>query len=158
MHILITGGFSLFWWIVFILLFRKDRSRYRNCYALFLALLSLFPLILVTAGPDILLILIFAIILSIMVVPFFLIHNGIVMIRKEGKHLSQLLSLAMGILILAGEIITFEVPYTIGENVAGDGHIIEPYSTIIETIPSVLSINSVTGRGDESVLKSNGLT
>lgn len=107
MHIVITGGFSLLCWFVFILLFRKDRSRYRNCYVLFLALLSLFPLILMAAGPDTLLILVFAIILSIMVVPFFLIHNGIVMIRKEGKHLSQLLSLAMGLLILAGEIVTF---------------------------------------------------
>ena len=45
--------------------------------------------------------------LAILIVPFFLIQNGIVMIRREGKSLSNLLSLFFGILIGIGEITTF---------------------------------------------------
>jgi uncharacterized SAM-binding protein YcdF (DUF218 family) len=41
-----------------------------------------------------------------MIVPFFLIHNGIVMIRNEGRCAAHLLSLALGIAILVGEILT----------------------------------------------------
>ncbi len=44
-----------------------------------------------------------AALLFLLIIPFFLIFNGIVMIRKEGKHLSQLLSLGLGIVILLGE-------------------------------------------------------
>ena len=41
---LVSIAFSMFCWTMFVLYFRKDRSRYRNCYLLSLALLSLFPL------------------------------------------------------------------------------------------------------------------
>ena len=51
-------------------------------------------------------VLINAVLLSLLIVPFFLIYNGIVMIRKEGKHLSQLLSLGLGLAILLGEAAT----------------------------------------------------
>ena len=103
-----TGGFSLLCWMLFFLFFRKDRSRYRNCYLLFLALMSLFPFFISVVGvndstPVVLLF--YAVLLAILIVPFFLIYNGIVMIRKEGRHPSQLLSLGFGVAILAGEAI-----------------------------------------------------
>ena len=44
------------------------------------------------------------ILLVILIVPFFLIHNGIVMIQREGKSLPNLLSLLLGIIIGLGEI------------------------------------------------------
>ncbi|MBR4502908.1 MAG: YdcF family protein [Clostridia bacterium] len=106
----LTGGFSAACWILFWLLFRKDRSRYRNCYALSLALLSLFPLIISFSGDHretVLIAIAFAFLISILIVPFFLIFNGVVTIRREGKHLSQMLSLLFGLAILAGEAIVW---------------------------------------------------
>ena len=108
--VIAAGSFSALCWALFFILFTKDRSRYRNCYALFLALASLFPLVVNLAGPygkSVALVLLWGILLGILVVPFFLIHNGIVMIRREGRHLSQLLSLALGLAILAGEALVF---------------------------------------------------
>ena len=105
-----TGGFAALCWGVFFLLFHRDRSRYRNCYALFLALVSLYPLSVNLAGPfggAVALAIVWVILAAILIVPFFLIYNGIVMIRKEGRHLSQLLSLALGLIILAGEAVVF---------------------------------------------------
>lgn len=106
----LTGGFSAACWVLFWLLFRKDRSRYRNCYALSLALLSLFPLIISFSGDHratVLISIAFAFLICILIVPFFLIFNGIVTIRREGKHLSQMLSLLFGLAILAGEAIVW---------------------------------------------------
>ena len=100
----ITGGFSAACWILFWLLFRKDRSRYRNCY------LSLFPWIISFSGDHretVLLSSAFAFLIGILIVPFFLIFNGIVTIRREGRHLSQMLSLLFGLAILAGEAIVW---------------------------------------------------
>ena len=106
----VTGVFCAACWILFWLMFRKDRSRYRNCYALSLALLSFFPLIVSVAGDrreTVILAIAFAVLAVILVVPFFLIFNGIVTIRREGRHPSQMLSLALGLAILAGEFIVW---------------------------------------------------
>ena len=101
-----TGFVSLISWAVFAFFFHKDRSRYRNCYFLSVALASLIPFILTLSGKYMnreAVIMMNAALLFLLIVPFFLIYNGIVMIRKEGKHLSQLLSLGLGIVILLGE-------------------------------------------------------
>ena len=101
-----TGFVSLISWAVFAFFFHKDRSRYRNCYFLSVALASLIPFILTLSGKymnRVAVIMMNAALLFLLIVPFFLIYNGIVMIRKEGKHLSQLLSLGLGIVILLGE-------------------------------------------------------
>lgn len=106
----VSIAFSMFCWFLFVMFFRKDRSRYRNCYLLFAALLSFFPLSVGVFGSFTslpVLLMIWGVLLLILIVPFFLIFNGVVMIRKEGRHLSQLLSLAFGIAILIGEVITF---------------------------------------------------
>ncbi len=104
-----AGALSAVCWTVFLLCFRKDRSRYRNCYFLFIALLSVVPFVLFVSGDykgKVALVLINAVMLSLLIVPLFLIYNGIVMIRKEGKNLSQLLSLGLGLAILLGEAAT----------------------------------------------------
>ena len=109
MHILIFFLFSVCFWAVFLHCFQKDRSRYRNCYLLFLALLSMIPFILSLFG-DNMGSAVFAVFITVSValfiVPFFLIHNGIIMLRREGKRLSHLLSLALGAAILVGEAAT----------------------------------------------------
>ena len=101
--ILLTAGFSLACWSLFAYLFHKDRSRYRNCYALFLAIFSLFPLVVNlfgSAGRIAVLFIVYPILLSILIVPFFLIYNGIVMMKREGRSLPQLLSLLLGLIII----------------------------------------------------------
>lgn len=49
--------------------------------------------------------------LALLIVPLFLIHNGIVMIQREGFRLPNLLSLVFGIIIGIGEISTFFYMY-----------------------------------------------
>ena len=102
-----TLVFSLICWAVFYLSFVMDRSRYRNCYLLFIALTSVIPFIINITGSyskEIMLTLLYLIMAGLLITPFFLIHNGIVMIKNEGRRLPQLLSLALGIVILIGEL------------------------------------------------------
>ena len=109
MHILIFFLFSVCFWAVFLHCFQKDRSRYRNCYLLFLALLSMIPFILSLFGDNMgsaAFAVFITVSVALFIVPFFLIHNGIIMLRREGKHLSHLLSLALGAAILVGEAAT----------------------------------------------------
>ena len=90
MHILIFFLFSVCFWAVLLHCFQKDRSRYRNCYLLFLALLSMIPFILSLFG-DNMGSAVFAVFITVSValfiVPFFLIHNGIIMLEVfHGVH------------------------------------------------------------------------
>ena len=101
--------FTLIFWGMFYYSFSKDRSRYRNCHLLCLALLSMVPLVTTVSGDqagEVILVTFWLVVSAIMIVPFFLIHNGIVMIRNEGRSAAHLLSLALGIAILVGEILT----------------------------------------------------
>ena len=102
--------FALFFWGLFYFSFSKDRSRYRNAYLLFMALAATYVTILYFSGSYITEVLIVTgglIFIAILIVPFFLIFNGIVMLKKEGHSLANLLSLLFGILIGIGEIATF---------------------------------------------------
>lgn len=106
--LIITGGFAIICWGIFQWFFRRDRSRYRNCYLLFIALCSLIPLAVDLAGPfgtRMAVLIMQTTFLVLLIVPFFLIHNGIVMIRNEGLHPAHMLSLFLGILVFAGEAV-----------------------------------------------------
>ena len=97
-----TGGSALVCWGIFQWFFHRDRSRYRNCYLLFIALCSLIPLAVDLAGPygqQMAVMIMQTTFLVLLIVPFFLIHNGIVMIRREGLHPAHMLSLFLGILV-----------------------------------------------------------
>lgn len=107
--IAITVLFTLIFWGMFFYSFSKDRSRYRNCYLLCLALLSLIPFVTTVSGDraeEVILVTAWLTMFAILIVPFFLIHNGLVMIRNEGRSAAHLLSLGLGIAILVGEILT----------------------------------------------------
>lgn len=102
-------------WILFRISFARDRSRYRNCYLLFICILSLIPFLLSLPSPlklPIIMGISNLIIIGLLIVPFFLIHNGIVMIKKEGRSLPQLLSLGLGIAILIGELASIGIVIT----------------------------------------------
>lgn len=106
----ICFGVTLFFWIVLIISLLVDRSRYRNCYFLFFALVSSVFSLTFLAGEyqhEVIILLIYLIFIILLVVPIFLICNGILMIRREGHSLPNLLSLIFGIIIGIGEAATF---------------------------------------------------
>ena len=116
--LIVTGIFSIICWLLFKFTFSRDRSRYRNCYLLFLALISMFPFIVNIAGKYgnfIAVLIADTTILALLIVPFFLIYNGIVMMIKEGRRLSHALSLLLGIAIFAGETlcVIFVILYSV---------------------------------------------
>lgn len=104
---LIPAG--IFWGILLVSVIR-DRSRYRNCTFLLLAFLSLIPLITALSGPYAQ---VTALVLSsltgllILAVPFLLIYNGFVMMKREGRRFKNLLSLFFGLFIAIGEVSAF---------------------------------------------------
>lgn len=107
---LVWTGISLALWGLLKYTFKQDRSRYRNCIILFFALIVTVFAFTFYAGPNqkyaiVLIVIITSLVL--LIVPLFLIHNGILMIWKEGFRIPNLLSLTFGILIGIGEICTF---------------------------------------------------
>ena len=107
--IVITALFTLIFWGAFYHSFHKDRSRYRNCHLLAFAILSMGPLIIELSGDHargVIMFTFFMVVITLLIVPFFLIHNGMVMIRREGRSAAHLLSLALGITVLIGEALT----------------------------------------------------
>ena len=89
-----------------------DRSRFRNCIFLLLALVTTAPLLCALAGSHevgtarALSIMAFTALLS---VPVILIGNGVTMYRREGRSLANQLSLLLGIVVTVGELCTFLV-------------------------------------------------
>lgn len=109
MQILIFFLLAAVFWAPFVYAFHKDRSRYRNCYLLFLGLMGSIPFVLNLFGNNMgvaFQMISLAVLIALLIVPFFLIHNGIVMLRREGRQLSHMLSLALGLVILVGEAVT----------------------------------------------------
>ena len=97
-------------WGILIFSMQKDRSRYRNTAFLGLAVLTTIPVVMLPfRDTQVPVILSFLLILLILVVPFMLIANGILMIRREGHRLADLLSLLLGIIILLGELAVITV-------------------------------------------------
>ena len=101
---------TLLSWGVFGYSFMKDRSRYRNCYLLFFALVVTVFSATFFAGDrqvEALVVVCYFIMIAVLAVPIVLICNGVVMLKKEGRSLANVLSLVLGIVIGAGQIATF---------------------------------------------------
>ena len=115
-------GIALLFWVLLVIFFIKDRSRYRNCYLLFGALVFSAVGLSFLAGEQmkfLLPVLVFLILIALLIVPVFLVINGILMLRREGRSLANLLSLFFGIVIGIGEIasfLVFIVPGLAGQN------------------------------------------
>ncbi|MDD6373343.1 MAG: YdcF family protein [Bifidobacteriaceae bacterium] len=93
-------------WGVFAVSFLYNRSRLRNCLYLAVALLATVGFVTSLASesgylPG--LVVIFLALLFVLVVPFFLIGNGVIMLRREGRNLANLLSFLVGVIVLLGE-------------------------------------------------------
>ena len=88
----------------------KDRSRYRNIVLLLFAAYSVLIFIFSFWGEGsntAFLVMMLVVFLLFLILPFFLIANGFVMMRREGKSLANLLSLLFGVVLLAGELAAF---------------------------------------------------
>lgn len=85
----------------------KDRSRYRNVIFLFLTLMNTVSALFVPfkgRSVVVMAVVFIAFLLLILLLPFMLIANGIVMIQREGRNLANRLSLLLGIAVLIGEV------------------------------------------------------
>lgn len=114
-YALAVTGIAISWWAILAYSLESDRSRYRNCYFLFFALFFSLCAGVFLAGDKGLEFLVGIIVVTgvvLLLVPLFLIHNGIVMYRREGHSLANLLSLLFGIVIGIGEIATMHILLT----------------------------------------------
>ena len=95
-------------WIIFLILMLRSRARLRNCFLFLLALVATVLLIGVVTNekyPGILVGELVVIGFALLVVPFFLMVNGIEMMKKEGRSIKHGLPLLLGIVILLGEVL-----------------------------------------------------
>ncbi|MCR4643370.1 MAG: YdcF family protein [Lachnospiraceae bacterium] len=111
-----------------------------------IALLSLVPFILSLFDDNMVymaMLMVCAVLLAILIVPFFLMYNGIVMMKKEGKHISHLLSLFFGIAILAGEIATVMLVLKLG--LSGDDRpLASPFTIAVAFVSMTMIYISVS--------------
>ena len=101
---------AIIFWALLIITFVRDRSRYRNCYFLFFAVLFTIAALSYVAEElesSFALIEFLVLFLALLITPFFLICNGVLMFRREGHSLSNLLSFVLGLVVLVGELATF---------------------------------------------------
>ena len=94
-------------WIIFLFLMLRSRARLRNCFMFLLAIVATILLagaLTYEEHPGILVGEILVIGFALLVVPFFLMINGIQVMRKEGRSFKHALPLLLGIIILLGEI------------------------------------------------------
>ncbi len=106
---------ALIFWGITLISMKKDRSRYRNCYFLMASIVFTVPVICSLGGElsrYIFLILLGLLFLVLLSVPALLVANGIIMLRKEGHSLGNLLSLLLGIFVGIGEIATFAAVFS----------------------------------------------
>ena len=119
--------FSIIFWILLIITFIRDRSRYRNCYFLFFAVLFTIAALSFVAEEfesSFILFEFLILFLALLITPFFLICNGVLMFRREGHSLANLLSFVLGLVVLIGELATFVavlMPEMIGAYWTGRG-------------------------------------
>ena len=124
--------------------FKQDRSRYRNCLILFFALLVTALTITFLAGPYQNMVLGWMFVFTsivLLIVPIFLIHNGIVMILREGFRIPNLLSLAFGILIGIGEVATFF--WLMGDSVATMEQMAHPGYKALLLVSTIVSVSVI---------------
>ena len=144
-------GAALLLWALFAISFVMDRSRYRNCYFLFFALASTVVALVQATGKyraTVTVILFNIGFLLLLLAPVFLIINGVLMIRREGHGLSNLLSLIFGILIAIGELATY-IAIVIAEtagpgpNMANDLYQISRFSLFLSVSVIYVSVSFV---------------
>ena len=144
-------GAAIVFWILLIIVFMRDRSRYRNCYLLFFAVIFTIAAMSVVPAElesNFLYIELLILFLALLITPFFLICNGIIMFRREGHSLANLLSFVLGLVVLVGEIATFVavlMPEMVGQAWTGRGLLydLSMFSMFISVSVIYLSVSFV---------------
>ena len=132
---------AILFWCIFSLFFGIDRSRYRNCIVLFLAIVTTFYAVMFSLGDRAVTISFLIIFFLLILVPVILIWNGIVIIRKEGFRLANVLSLVLGVLIGLGEIATISAFF---ESVSSSPPVgVQMADSILYTLLLVFSVSVV---------------
>lgn len=129
---------------IFVFSMHKDRSRYRNIVLLLFAVYSVLIFIFSFWGEatdKVITLLMVFVFLLLLLLPFFLIANGFVMMRREGKSLANLLSLIFGIFLLAGELAAFFWGFGI---FLGPEMGFQDLTEVISTISPVLMLLMIT--------------
>lgn len=107
---LVYSTIAVVLWVLLAISFARDRSRYRNCYILFFAIVFSIAALTFVAGKyqgTVLLVIMWVLLLAMLTVPAFLVWNGVLMLRREGRSLANLLSLGLGLVVGIGEIGAF---------------------------------------------------
>ena len=107
-YVLLAAVATAVLWIIFLILMLRSRARLRNCFLFLLALVAtvfLAGFVTYEQYPGILVGELVVIAFALLVVPFFLIVNGVQVIKKEGRSLEHALALLLGIVILIGEVL-----------------------------------------------------
>ena len=97
-------------WVIFLILMLKSRARLRNCFVFLLAIvatIALAGLLTYDRYPAILVGEVVVIAFALLIVPFFLMINGIDAMKKEGRSFKHALPLLLGFVILIGEVLCF---------------------------------------------------
>ncbi len=135
-------------WGLFAISFLKDRSRYRNSALLFIACFFALCAVVFAVGmheSSYVVYILGAMIIILLAVPVFLVTNGVLMIKREGHSLANLLSLIFGIVIGLGELATYfaiVMPETAGYRWDGSSllHTISKYGMFVSTSVIYISI------------------
>ncbi|MBQ8084507.1 MAG: YdcF family protein [Lachnospiraceae bacterium] len=128
-------------WGIFIYAFQRDRSRYRNCLILFAALMMSAEGLLLLAGARIFTMVLLIVFFGLLLVPVFLIWNGVITLRKEGLSITHLLSLALGMLVGIGEVTTLVLYFRQQENLMFDKQQMVGFN--INTLMLIISVSVI---------------
>ncbi len=128
---------ALIFWGILAFSVHRNRSRYRNCTFLMLALLWTMPVIASFGGKyygQVMLVLVIALLVVIMLVPAILIANGVLMMKREGHSFQNMLSLFLGIVVGVGELATIGFVLMIAAGIKYD----ISYEGFIGSVPAIL--------------------
>ena len=128
-------------WGIFIYAFHRDRSRYRNCLILFVALIMSAEGLLLLADSRIFTMVLVFVFFALLLVPLFLIWNGVITIRKEGVSLTHLLSLALGLIVGFGEVATLVLYFRKLANYSSDKQPLIGFN--INTLMLIISVSVI---------------
>ena len=108
----------VFWWVVYLLVFRQDRRRVRNGVLLLIALYSTLSLqirfveTVMPFGELLVAIATAMVLLGTAVLAVLLILNGVIVVRKEGRSLGNLLSGLTGLALLGAPVASVALALT----------------------------------------------
>ena len=110
----------LFFWSILAVSMVLDMRRMHNCFLLLVALAASVPFLCSLTGDhaaETFALFALATVVLLLILPFLLIANGFVVLRREGFSLANMLSLLFGLLILIGEVASFATAFLLIDSI-----------------------------------------